>query len=66
MGDEMPARSEVDPLFDGHLERGLLDLTPTERLDWIWTGMQLLRLARTGGQDDPVTILLKPADARDY
>lgn len=39
----MPSRTEVDPLFDGHLERGILDLTPTERLDWIWESMQLLR-----------------------
>lgn len=40
----MPARSTVDPMFDGHLDRSLLDLTVDERLDWIWTAMQLLRL----------------------
>ena len=40
----MPARSTVDPMFDGHLERPLRDLTISERLDWIWAAMQLLRL----------------------
>lgn len=42
----MPARSEVDPQFDGHVERQLLELDPAERLDWIWAAMQLLRIAR--------------------
>lgn len=42
----MPARDLVDPSFDGHLERPLLDLSPQERLDWIWTCMQVLRWAR--------------------
>lgn len=41
---QMPARGEVDPMFDGHLERPLLDLTVSERLDWIWEAMQLLAL----------------------
>ena len=40
----MPHRSTVDPLFDGHLERPLLALTVSERLDWIWEAMQRLRL----------------------
>lgn len=42
----MPMRSEVDPMFDGHLERPLLALTVSERLDWIWEAMQLLWLGR--------------------
>lgn len=33
-------------MFDGHLERPLLELTVAERLDWIWEGMQLLWLGR--------------------
>lgn len=41
---KMPHRDVVDPLFDGHLERPLLQLTVSERLDWIWAAMQLLRL----------------------
>ena len=47
----MPRRDTVDPMFDGHLERPLLELSADERLDWIWTAMQLLRLgaaARSG------------------
>ena len=40
----MPRREEVDPSFDGHLERSLLELTVRERLDWIWAAMQLLHL----------------------
>jgi hypothetical protein len=41
----MPERGSVDPAFDGHLERGLLALTVTERLDWIWAAMEMLRVA---------------------
>lgn len=44
--EPMPDRRTVDPAFDGHLERPLLDLTPDERLDWIWETMQLVRQAR--------------------
>ena len=44
--DRMPERGSVDPLFDGHLERPLLDLSPEERLDWIWEMMELVRVAR--------------------
>jgi hypothetical protein len=46
----MPSRGDVDPLFDGHLERPLLDLTVSERLDWIWEAMQLLWLGDTARQ----------------
>jgi hypothetical protein len=42
----MPERGTVDPLFDGHLERPLLALSPEERLDWSWEMMELARLAR--------------------
>lgn len=43
----MPPRADVDPLFDGQLERSLLDLSVSERLDWIWESMQLLRMGRS-------------------
>lgn len=51
----MPDRSTVDPMFDGHLERPLLDLTVTERLDWIWAAMQLLRLGEVSRRPSPDT-----------
>ena len=44
--DRMPERGSTDPLFDGHLERPLLALSPEERLDWIWEMMELVRIAR--------------------
>lgn len=44
MNSRLPNGSEIDPVFDGHAERALLDLTVEERLDWIWAAMQLLRL----------------------
>lgn len=47
--EQMPERGTVDPLFDGHLERPLLALSPEERLDWIWEMMELVRLARPEG-----------------
>lgn len=54
-----PARGEVDPLFDGHLERPLTGLTVAERLDWIWEAMQLLRLgadARERARGSPAAL----------
>jgi len=44
--DRMPERGSVDPLFDGHLERPLRELSPEERLDWLWELMDLVRVAR--------------------
>ncbi len=40
----MPRRDEVHPDFDGHLDLPLAKMTPEQRLDWIWQGMQLQRL----------------------
>lgn len=51
--EPMPERSRVDPDFDGHPERSLLELTVEERLDWIWAGMELLRLGRRARGEDP-------------
>ncbi len=54
-GDAMPRRDQVDPDFDGHLERTLLDMTVEERLDWIWEAMQLLWIGREArGEVDPI------------
>lgn len=47
----MPDRRTVDPQFDGHHERALLDLSPSERLDWIGQAMQLLRAGRFVARD---------------
>ena len=49
----MPTRDEVDPAFDGHLERTLLDMTVAERLDWIWEAMELLNLGRAARGELP-------------
>jgi len=43
---DMPPRDRVDPRFDGHLDRQWADLTPDQKLDWIWEIMELRRLAR--------------------
>ncbi len=48
--ESMPPAGQVDPLFDGHLERTILDLTVSERLDWIWEAMQLLRTGRAAAR----------------
>lgn len=42
----MPRRDQVDPAFDGHHERPFSELTPEERLDWVWECMVLLHLGR--------------------
>lgn len=44
--EPLPDRRDVDPLFDGHAERALDQLSVEERLDWIWEAMQLLRAGR--------------------
>lgn len=38
----MPPRDHVHPDFDGHHERPFSELTPEERLDWVWECMVLL------------------------
>jgi hypothetical protein len=42
MADPMPPRDAVDPAFDGHAERPFVTWTAEQKLDWIWTMMQLL------------------------
>jgi len=46
----------ADPLFDGHLERPLLEMTVQERLDWIDDMMRFRHWVRTelrrSGPDD--------------
>jgi hypothetical protein len=42
----MPRRDEVDPQFDGHLEKPLAAMTPEEKIAWIWEAMQLLHAGR--------------------
>ncbi len=44
--DSMPPRGTVDPLFDGHHERPFHELTPVEKLDWLWATMELVHAAR--------------------
>ena len=46
MQRDMPPRDRVDPRFDGHFDRQWADLTPDEKLDWIWEIMELRRLSR--------------------
>jgi hypothetical protein len=42
----MPPRDHVHPDFDGHHERPFSELTPEERLDWVWECMVLLHAGR--------------------
>lgn len=49
MADRRPC-PPVDPLFDGHHERPFREWTPSERLDWIWATMQLLRDGERSGR----------------
>lgn len=30
---------EIDPMFDGHLEKPLSSMTPREKIDYIWLQM---------------------------
>jgi hypothetical protein len=30
---------EIDPMFDGHLEKPLSKMTPKEKLDYLWLQM---------------------------
>jgi hypothetical protein len=43
MSDRMPRRGEVDPDFDGHLDRPFATWTMEERLAWLEEAMTLLR-----------------------
>ncbi len=35
-----------DPDFDGHLEKPLTEMTPSEKLDWLWEMLCLQRMAQ--------------------
>ena len=39
---------KIDPLFDGHPEKSAKDMTPTERLDYLWQLVEF-RLIVTNG-----------------
>ena len=30
---------EIDPLFDGHIEKPMSEMTPKEKLDYLWLQM---------------------------
>lgn len=30
------SKENIDPVFDGHPERSILEMTPGERLDYLW------------------------------
>lgn len=51
--EPMPRRDEVDPAFDGHPERPWRDLSPVEKLDWLWGRMQLLNARRADRPERP-------------
>ncbi len=59
MADRMPERSTVHPDFDGHLERRFVDLSPEEKLAWLWETQQLLeagQAARRARARDQTTL----------
>ncbi len=53
----MPERGRVDPLFDGHMERAHSELSPTEKLDWLW---ELLQLSQAGAGAGERSAAAKP------
>jgi len=61
---EMPTRGTVDPRFDGHPARTLLELDVDERIEWIWEAMFLLRLGM-GLVHPPEELPLLAADRSD-
>lgn len=42
-----PHPDRPHPDFDGHLETPWKDLTSEQKLDWIWSTMQVVRRVRT-------------------
>jgi len=38
---------QTDPLFDGHLEKNILQMTPTERMDYLLMLIDLRELAKS-------------------
>ena len=51
--EPMPRRDEVDPAFDGHPERPFASLTAEEKLDWLWTCMELLAAVKRERTPEP-------------
>lgn len=49
---------EIDPLFDGHLEKPLSSMTPREKIDYLWLQMMFkwkirnrTKLPKNAGKD---------------
>ena len=40
-------KKKIDPLFDGHLEKSILQMTPTERMDYLLMLIDLRVLANS-------------------
>mgnify|MGYP003619736615 CR=1 FL=1 len=38
---------EIDPLFDGHIEKPLSEMTPKEKLDYLWLQTLFIWMVRT-------------------
>lgn len=56
-----PDGRAVDPDFDGHAEKPFEDMTPAERLDWIWDRAVDLHWARSVREASPQSLVDKPA-----
>jgi len=41
MSKSKDAPEKADPIFDGHLEKNIKDMTPTERIDYLWQMVEL-------------------------
>jgi hypothetical protein len=37
---------KIDPDFDGHMEKPILEMTPEERLDYLWTLIEFSRIVK--------------------
>jgi hypothetical protein len=37
---------EIDPAFDGHLEKPLKDMTPREKIHYLWLQMEFMYKVR--------------------
>ena len=41
-------KNSIDPEFDGHLEKSIKDMTPDERLDFLWRQIEFRNYIKKG------------------
>lgn len=46
LGKGETGKQKIDPMFDGHHEKSILEMSPEERLDYLWTLIEFSEIVK--------------------